>query len=229
MHNEDLHTELEYYSEEYVEEREMELRPARVGKTTHVFQTRSPRAQRQRGRVLEFEDALNRDGSRMERESEDGLKMPSHAGSYDGKRDPNNYLHLFDGAIRMQKWAMPVACHMFIYTLKDYTRISCNGQKAGSVVNYKDLKVKFQSHFSQQKRFTKTHLVVHNIKQRDGESTRAFVTRYTDDTLQILRLHEEQRISGFAGLKTRSLVEFLSVRNREKTRPLLKYVACRSS
>ncbi|GKF92867.1 hypothetical protein Tco_0279586, partial [Tanacetum coccineum] len=57
----------------------------------------------------------------------------------------------------------------------------------------------------------KTHLAVHNIKQREGESTRAFVTQYTDDTLQILGLHEEQRISGFVhGLKIRSLVEFLS-------------------
>ncbi|GKF63544.1 hypothetical protein Tco_0186992 [Tanacetum coccineum] len=57
----------------------------------------------------------------------------------------------------------------------------------------------------------KTHLAVHNIKQREGESTRAFVTRYTDDTLQILGLHEEQRISGFVhGLKTRSLMKFLS-------------------
>ncbi|GJZ35024.1 hypothetical protein Tco_0580841 [Tanacetum coccineum] len=61
----------------------------------------------------------------------DGLKMPSHVGSYDGKGDPDNYLHLFESAIH--------------------------------------------------------------------------------DTLQILGLHKEQRISGFGhGLKTRSLVEFLS-------------------
>ncbi|GJZ73290.1 reverse transcriptase domain-containing protein [Tanacetum coccineum] len=53
-------------------------------------------------------------------------------------------------------------------------------------------KRKFRSHFSQQKKFTKTHLAVHNIKQRECESTRAFITRYTDDTLQILGLHEEQ-------------------------------------
>ncbi|GKC05920.1 reverse transcriptase domain-containing protein [Tanacetum coccineum] len=33
----------------------------------------------------------------------DGIKMPSHLGSYDGKGDPDNYLHLFEGAIRMQK------------------------------------------------------------------------------------------------------------------------------
>ncbi|GJW06734.1 reverse transcriptase domain-containing protein [Tanacetum coccineum] len=86
----------------------------------------------------------------------DGLKMPSHIGSYDGKGDPDNFLHLFE---------------------------------------------------SQQKKFTKTHLAVRNIKQREGETTRAFATRYTDDTLQILGLHVDQRISGFVHcLRTRSLV-----------------------
>ncbi|GKC75637.1 reverse transcriptase domain-containing protein, partial [Tanacetum coccineum] len=107
----------------------------------------------------------------------DGLKMPSHVGSYNGKGDPDNFLHLFEGAIRMQKWLMPVACHMFTYTLKDSARIWWNSQKAGSILNYKDLKAKFRSHFSQQKRFIKTHLAIHNIKQREGESVRAFATR----------------------------------------------------
>nr|GEX24031.1 hypothetical protein [Tanacetum cinerariifolium] len=64
----------------------------------------------------------------------DGLKMPSHISSYDGKGDPNNFLQLFKGAIRMQKWLMPVACHMFTYTLKDSARIWLNSQKAGRIV-----------------------------------------------------------------------------------------------
>nr|GEX71112.1 retrovirus-related Pol polyprotein from transposon TNT 1-94 [Tanacetum cinerariifolium] len=58
-----------------------------------------------------------------------GLKIPSRIGSYDGKRDPDNFLHLFEGAIRMQKWLMPIACHMFTYTHKDFARIWWNGQK----------------------------------------------------------------------------------------------------
>nr|GEV98959.1 retrovirus-related Pol polyprotein from transposon TNT 1-94 [Tanacetum cinerariifolium] len=48
----------------------------------------------------------------------EGLKMHSHIGSYDGKGDPDNFLHLFKGDIRMQKWLMPVACHMFTYTIR---------------------------------------------------------------------------------------------------------------
>ncbi|GJW46428.1 reverse transcriptase domain-containing protein [Tanacetum coccineum] len=117
----------------------------------------------------------------------DGLKMHSYIDSYDRKGYPDNFLHLFKGAIRMQKWLMPVACHMFTYTLKDSARIWWKSQKAGSILDYEDLKAKFRSHFSQQNKFTKTHLAIHNIKQREGESTRAFITRYTDDTFQLVQ------------------------------------------
>nr|GEW84569.1 auxilin-like protein [Tanacetum cinerariifolium] len=73
----------------------------------------------------------------------DGLKIPSHIGSYDGKGDPDNFLHLLEGAIRMQKWLMPVACHMFTYTLKDSARIWWNSQKEDNILDYEDLKAKF--------------------------------------------------------------------------------------
>ncbi|GKA18803.1 hypothetical protein Tco_0698718 [Tanacetum coccineum] len=180
IRNEDLQIELEYFSEDYDEEREMEPRPEPRTKATLTLRLRSPGVRRQRERVVRFEDAPNREGNRRGRNAEgsfadsagsvtpfvrwiedyplpDGLKMPSHIGSYDGKGDPNNFLHLFEGAIRMQKWLMLVACHMFTYTLKDSARIWWNSQKTGSILNYEDLKVKFRSHFSQQKKFTKTH------------------------------------------------------------------------
>ncbi|GJT33611.1 hypothetical protein Tco_0924030 [Tanacetum coccineum] len=140
MRNKDLRTKLEYFSEEYVKESEMEPRPTRIRETTPVLPTES----------LRMEDYP----------LPDGLKMPSHVGSYDEKGDSKNYLNLFEGAIR-------------------------------SILNYEDLKAKFWSHFSQQKKFTKTHLAVYNIKKKEGESTRAFV-RFVH------------------GLKTRSLMEFLS-------------------
>ncbi|GJR72985.1 reverse transcriptase domain-containing protein [Tanacetum coccineum] len=212
---------LEYFSEDYDEEREME--PERIREVTPPLRTRSPRVRRQRERVVGFEekkkvpDMENPTGSVTlfvrwikDYHLPDGLKMPSHVGFYDGKGDPDNFLHLFEGAIHMQKSLMHVACHMFTYTLKDSAQIWWNSQKACSILNYEDLKAKFRSHFSQQKRFTKTHLAVYNIKQREGESVRAFATMYADDTIQILGLHEDQRISGFVhSLRTRNLVEHL--------------------
>nr|GEX07876.1 3-oxoacyl-[acyl-carrier-protein] synthase 3 A, chloroplastic-like [Tanacetum cinerariifolium] len=124
-----------------------------------------------------------------------GLKMPSHIGTYDGKGDPNNFLHFFN-TIRIHMWVMLVAYHMFTYTLRDSALIWWNMYKPASVVNFKDLKAKFRSHFCQQKKFRKTNLAVHNMKKREGDSTRAFViASYIADTLKILWLHEEQRIS----------------------------------
>ncbi|GJW87426.1 hypothetical protein Tco_0162766 [Tanacetum coccineum] len=207
---ESFRIELYYHNEVYDEEREREMEPrlVRVRETTPVLRTGSPHAQRIRGRVIEFEDALNKDWSQVKRVSNgrrplerraekggmlvsptvslratlsilraaipslegslsiipmgdtprrpfvdssgcvtpfaywiedyplpDGLKLPSRVGSYNGKGDPDNCLHLFEGAIRM-----------------------C-----------------------------------------------------TDDTFQIPELHKEQCISGFVhGLNIRSLVEFLS-------------------
>ncbi|GJU38503.1 reverse transcriptase domain-containing protein [Tanacetum coccineum] len=203
----------QHHYKDYDEEREMEPRPEPRREATPTLRLRSHVVCRQRERVMGFEDAPNREGNRKERNAE-GLSSSGRTKNsfpYWFLRWERGFLHLFEWAIRMLKWLMLVACNMFTYTLKDSARIWWNSQKIGSILNYEDLKAKFWSHFSQQKKFTKTHLAVHNIKQREGESTRAFITRYIDDTLQILGLHEEQQISGFVlGLRTRSLVEHLS-------------------
>ncbi|GJT48348.1 hypothetical protein Tco_0974505 [Tanacetum coccineum] len=233
MGNNDLRTELEYVSEDYDEEREMEPRPEHVRAVNPPLRAASLRVHRRRERGVGFEETQNRGESRVKRNNEGGrpseeesrgnesqnalsnnvggnlppnggwyrappvwtvfgeaslrvgvsiiefakdahemssdktrrcvggvymhthevlfedypllneLKKPSHIGSYDGKGDPDNFLHLFEGAIRMQKWLMPVACHMFTYTLKDSTRIWWNSQKAGSILDYEDLKAKY--------------------------------------------------------------------------------------
>ncbi|GJS81563.1 hypothetical protein Tco_0748104 [Tanacetum coccineum] len=77
--NEDLRTELEYFSEEYDEERDMESRLARVMETILILYTKSLRARRQRERGVEFEDALNRDGSRVHRNSKGGRPSKQRA------------------------------------------------------------------------------------------------------------------------------------------------------
>ncbi|GJT39932.1 hypothetical protein Tco_0939797 [Tanacetum coccineum] len=68
VRNEDLHTELDYYSEEYDEEREMEPRPVRVREATLFLQTGCLRVRRHKGRVVEFKEALNKSRSRAERQ-----------------------------------------------------------------------------------------------------------------------------------------------------------------
>ncbi|GJT29463.1 hypothetical protein Tco_0909738, partial [Tanacetum coccineum] len=70
VRNEDLRIQLYYYNEEYDEEMEMEPRPTCVRETTLVLRTGSPRVQRQNERVVEFEEAPNKEGIGTKRESD---------------------------------------------------------------------------------------------------------------------------------------------------------------
>nr|GEV02628.1 hypothetical protein [Tanacetum cinerariifolium] len=169
MHNNDLRTELEYFSEDYDEEREMKPRPrparAPMGFLSQTLMGNpsigeaSPTSHKEgtyhrplQTPMYTFPNMLayanpNSTGLFLnplglvtpfvclieDCPLPDGLKMPSHIGSYDGKGDPDNFLHLFEGAIRMQKWLMPVACHMFTYTLKDSARIWWNSHVASLI------------------------------------------------------------------------------------------------
>nr|GEU99575.1 reverse transcriptase domain-containing protein [Tanacetum cinerariifolium] len=175
VRNEDLHTELDYYREEYNKERDRAETSLRKGnylcslnrdvrRVEREFDGRRPSKRRAEDRFGGNKTSTNSGWNLSPNDSTgcvtpfvhcikdyplpDGLKMNSHVGSYNGKGDPDNYLNLFEGAIHMQKWAMLVACHMFTYTLKDSARIWWNDQKAGNIVNYEDLKAKFRSYFS---------------------------------------------------------------------------------
>nr|GFC74649.1 hypothetical protein [Tanacetum cinerariifolium] len=64
IRNEDLRTKLEYFSEDYDEEREMKPRPEPNWEATLTLRLRSHVVHRQLERVMGFEEALNREGSR---------------------------------------------------------------------------------------------------------------------------------------------------------------------
>ncbi|GJV54899.1 hypothetical protein Tco_1455904 [Tanacetum coccineum] len=70
IRNEDLRTELKYFSEDYDEEREMEPRPEPRREATPILQLSSFMVRRQRERVMGFEDAPNREGNRRGRNAE---------------------------------------------------------------------------------------------------------------------------------------------------------------
>ncbi|GKB34165.1 hypothetical protein Tco_0879107 [Tanacetum coccineum] len=74
IRNEDLRTELEYFSEDYDEEREMELRPEPRREATSTLRLRSPVVRKQRERVMGFEDAPNREGNMRGRNAE-GIRL----------------------------------------------------------------------------------------------------------------------------------------------------------
>ncbi|GJU44274.1 hypothetical protein Tco_1201540 [Tanacetum coccineum] len=91
--NPTLMIKLEYFSEDYDEQREMESRPERTREVTLPLRTRSPRVRRQHERVVGFEEVLNREGSRTGRNTKGN--RPSEAGvEENGRREMNRSLLL---------------------------------------------------------------------------------------------------------------------------------------
>ncbi|XP_071729017.1 uncharacterized protein [Rutidosis leptorrhynchoides] len=123
-----------------------------------------------------------------------GMTIPSHLGYYERKDDPDNYMNIFEGASRMLKWEMDVACHAFSYMHKSDARIWFDSLAKDSITIFNDLKRLFKSKFSHQKRHKKNHVDAHNIKQKDNEG-----------------LPETQSISRLLyGCRTQSLIEHIS-------------------
>nr|GEW21915.1 reverse transcriptase domain-containing protein [Tanacetum cinerariifolium] len=66
-----------------------------------------------------------------------------------------------------------------------------------SIDSYDDLKKTFLKNYLQQKKYTKDPIELHNIKQRDEESTEDFVRRYKLESMDVKGVPECMRISGF--------------------------------
>ncbi|GJT67122.1 hypothetical protein Tco_1018602 [Tanacetum coccineum] len=96
-------------------------------------------------------------------------RMPSHVKTYNGSEDPEDHLKIFQAAAKTERWAMPTWCHMFNSTLTGNARKKC----------------------------IRDPIVLHNIKQRDEESTEDFIQRYKSESGNVKGAPECMRISGF--------------------------------
>ncbi|GKD12543.1 reverse transcriptase domain-containing protein [Tanacetum coccineum] len=120
--------------------------------------------------------------------------MPSHIKIYDGSEDPEDHLKIVQAAAKTEWWAMPTWCHMFKSTLTGNARVWFDDLPAESIDSYDDLKKAFLENYLQQKKYIKDPIELHNIKQRDGESTEDFVRRYKLESRDVTRVHENLRI-----------------------------------
>nr|GEV70364.1 reverse transcriptase domain-containing protein [Tanacetum cinerariifolium] len=101
-----------------------------------------------------------------------------HIKTYDESEDLEDHLIIFQAATKTECWAMQTWCHMFNSMLTRNARVWFDGLPKESIDSYDDLKEAFLENYLQQKKCIKDPVEIHNIKQRDGESTEEFVRRY---------------------------------------------------
>ncbi|GKE30427.1 reverse transcriptase domain-containing protein [Tanacetum coccineum] len=108
--------------------------------------------------------------------------MPNNVKTYDGTGDLEDHVKKFQTAAQVERWAMPMWCHMFNSTLIRTARVWFDKLPSESIDGYKDLKAEFLAYFMQQKKYVKDPVKIHNIKQRDGETIDDFMERFKVET-----------------------------------------------
>nr|GEX55549.1 reverse transcriptase domain-containing protein [Tanacetum cinerariifolium] len=81
-------------------------------------------------------------------------------------------------AAKTKRLAMPTWCHMLNSILTENARVWFDDLSRESIDSYDDLKKAFLENYLQKKKCIKDPVEIHNIRQRDGESTEEFVRRY---------------------------------------------------
>ncbi|GJZ03129.1 hypothetical protein Tco_0521090 [Tanacetum coccineum] len=94
--------------------------------------------------------------------------MPSHVKTYDGSKDLEDHLKIFQVAEKVERWAMPTWCHMF------------NSKLTGSA-----------------RKCIKDPVEIHHIKQKEGESMKDFLRRFKIESRDVKGAPEIMRISRF--------------------------------
>ncbi|GJS00792.1 reverse transcriptase domain-containing protein [Tanacetum coccineum] len=136
--------------------------------------------------------------------------MPSHIKTYDESEDMKDHLKIFQATTKIERWAMPTWCHMFNSTLTGNARVWFDDLPAELIDSYDDLKKAFLENYLQQKKYIKDPIELHNIKQRDGESTDYFVRRYKLESRDVKGAPECMRIFGFVhGITNPELIKRL--------------------
>uniref|UniRef100_A0A2N9GFR2 Uncharacterized protein n=1 Tax=Fagus sylvatica TaxID=28930 RepID=A0A2N9GFR2_FAGSY len=112
------------------------------------------------------------------------FRMPSLE-IFDGSKDPLDHLESFKTVMCLQGVPDEIMCRAFPTTLKGPARIWFKKLTLGSVGSFAQLSRLFFNHFIGGQRYGRptTHLL--NVKQKEGETLRSYLTRFNKETLLV--------------------------------------------
>nr|GEV53888.1 reverse transcriptase domain-containing protein [Tanacetum cinerariifolium] len=138
-------------------------------------------------------------------------RMPTNIKTYDGAGDSKDHLKIFHTAAKIERWVMPTWCHMFNSMLIGSTRVWFDTLPPESIDSYNALRKAFLVNFLQQKKYIKDPVKIHHIKQKEGESTKAFMERFKAKSRHVNGASDCMRISGFMhGITNHDLIKRLN-------------------
>ena len=96
--------------------------------------------------------------------------------SYDGVKDPLDYLEIFKTLLHLQEVANEIMCRAFPTTLKGAARIWFNRLMPNSINTFKELSAQFTAHFIRGHMYKKSTVCLMSIRQRENKTLRSYIS-----------------------------------------------------
>ena len=150
--------------------------------------------------------------------------MP-HIDSYDGVKDPLDHLETFKTLMHLQGVTDEIMCRAFPTTLKGAVRIWFSRLMPGSIDTFKELSTQFTSPFIGGHKYKKSAACLMNIKQREDETLRSYITRFNKEALSIDEADNKILVAAFTNGLRKGKFLFSLYKNDPKTMSNVLYRA----
>ena len=137
--------------------------------------------------------------------------------SYDGVKDPLDYLETFKTLMHLQGVPDEIMCRTFLTTLKGPTRIWFSRLMPNSINTFKELSAQFTSHFIGGHRYKRFTACLMSIKQREDETLRSYITRFNKKALSIDEADDKILVAAFINGLQKGKFLFSLYKNDPKT------------
>ncbi|CAA0830004.1 Unknown protein, partial [Striga hermonthica] len=134
--------------------------------------------------------------------------------SYDGSTDPSRHMRSFENMAVFHRYNDSVQCRAFLKTLRGSAQDWFHQLPAGAIKDFEGFSSSFLNQFASVRPQEKSYLTLMGIQQKEGESLRDYVARYTRACVEVPRASEEIKAGGL----TRGLLPGLC-RNSLAKRP----------
>ena len=145
--------------------------------------------------------------------------------SYDRYKDPLYHLESFKTLMHLQGVANEIMCIAFPTTLKGPARIWFSRLTLNSISTFKELSAQFASHFIGGHRYNKSTACLMNIRQREDETLRSYITRFNKKAFSINKADDKLLVAVFTNRLRKGKFLFPLYKNDPKTMSNVLYRA----
>ena len=137
--------------------------------------------------------------------------------TYGRSKDPLDHLESFKTIMHLQEMANKIMCRAFSTTLKGLARIWFSRLTPNYIGTFKELSAQFASHFIGGHKYKKSTACLMNIKQRENEMLRSYITHFNKEVLSINEADDKILVAAFTNGLRKGKFLFSLYKNNPKT------------